>query len=123
MIIYLLILIVYVFCFLCFFFIVFSLLQKLKQQARAQMDDRRPNLINALKSMGDFYMELKWDFQSWVPLVSRMLPSDVCKIHKCGSFIRLDTTLLDFTDMRWERGDLSFIFRGDMSPWVRDTSF
>ena len=53
-----------------------------------------------------------------VPLVSRILPSDVCKIHKAGSSIRLDTTLVDFTEMRWERGDISFIFRGDKSPEV-----
>lgn len=42
-----------------------------------------------------------------------MLPSDICRIHKSGSSIRLDTTLVDFSDMRWERGDISFIFRGD----------
>ncbi|KAG4071079.1 hypothetical protein HA402_002751 [Bradysia odoriphaga] len=93
-----------------------SLLQKLKSQAREQMEQRRPNLIRALRQMGDFYMELKWDFQSWVPLVSRILPSDICKIHKSGCSIRLDTTLVDFSDMRWERGDISFIFRGDKSP-------
>lgn len=95
--------------------------------------------MKALQQMGDFYMELKWDFQSWgkstmlqrnrsgflqvfvflsVPLVSRILPSDVCKIHKSGCSIRLDTTLVDFSDMRWERGDISFIFRGDKSPQV-----
>lgn len=51
-----------------------------------------------------------------VPLVSRILPSDICKIHKSGCSIRLDTTLVDFSDMRWERGDISFIFRGDKSP-------
>lgn len=66
--------------------------------------------------MGDFYMELKWDFQSWVPLVSRILPSDLCKIHKKGSSIRLDTTIVDFNDMRWERGDISFIFNGNEKP-------
>lgn len=48
--------------------------------------------------------------------MSRILPSDICKIHKCGSSIRLDTTLVDFSDMRWERGDISFIFRGDNNP-------
>lgn len=29
------------------------------------MEERRPNLVAALRQMGDFYMELKWDFQSW----------------------------------------------------------
>lgn len=51
-----------------------------------------------------------------VPLVSRILPSDICKIHKCGANIRLDTTLVDFSDMHWERGDISFIFNGDSRP-------
>ncbi|KAL4705025.1 hypothetical protein ACJJTC_009813 [Scirpophaga incertulas] len=64
----------------------------------------------------DFYMELTWDFHSWVPLVSRMLPSDMCKIYKSGSSIRVDSTLVDFTEMKWERGDISFIFDGKKLP-------
>lgn len=96
------------------------------------MEERRPNLVEALNRINDFYMELKWDFQSWgeqfvyfyivfcifcvVPLVSRILPSDICKIYKCGANIRLDTTLVDFSDMRWERGDISFIFNGKAPP-------
>lgn len=99
------------------------------------MEERRPNLVEALNKINDFYMELKWDFHSWgrysgfitvlwvlmsdyiaVPLVSRILPSDICKIYKTGANIRLDTTLVDFSDMRWERGDISFIFNGNASP-------
>ncbi|XP_051170827.1 ankyrin repeat domain-containing protein 13C isoform X1 [Leptopilina boulardi] len=95
---------------------ILSLVRKLKQQAREQMEERRPNLVAALRQMGDFYMELKWDFQSWVPLVSRTLPSDVCKIHKSGASIRIDTTLADFNDMRWTKGDITFIFNGDQKP-------
>jgi len=41
------------------------LLRKLKQQGKEQMEERRPKLITALKQMGDFYLQLKWDFQSW----------------------------------------------------------
>lgn len=55
-------------------------------------------------------------FNILVPLVSRVLPSDVCKIHKSGASIRTDTTLVDFNDMSWERGDISFIFNGDQKP-------
>ncbi|MEJ1276850.1 ankyrin repeat domain 13c [Cricetulus griseus] len=51
-----------------------------------------------------------------VPLLSRILPSDACKIYKQGINIRLDTTLIDFTDMKCQRGDLSFIFNGDAAP-------
>lgn len=28
----------------------------------------------------------------------------------------MDTTLLDFSDMRWERGDISFVFDGEAKP-------
>ena len=89
------------------------MLRKLKQQAKEQLEERRPKLIQALKQMGDFYLQVKWDFQSWLPLVSRILPSDVCRIHKKGAKIRVDTTLVDFNDMHWERGDISVVFNGD----------
>ncbi|XP_051022027.1 ankyrin repeat domain-containing protein 13C isoform X2 [Acomys russatus] len=93
-----------------------ALLRKLKQQSRESVGEKRPRLLKALKELGDFYLELHWDFQSWVPLLSRILPSDACKIYKQGINIRLDTTLIDFTDMKCQRGDLSFIFNGDAAP-------
>ncbi|KAK0052137.1 ankyrin repeat domain-containing protein 13C [Biomphalaria pfeifferi] len=95
---------------------ILTVLRKLKQQSRETLEERRPMLVQALKDIGDFDLELKWDFQSWVPLVSRILPSDICKIRKKGSKIRLDTTLVDFTEMRWERGDITFLFNGDAKP-------
>ena len=48
-----------------FSFAVTSLLKKLKSQSRESLEKRRPALIAALKDLGDFYLELKWDFQSW----------------------------------------------------------
>ena len=30
-----------------------------------------------------------------------------------GACLRLDTTLVDFNDMRWVRGDIAFIYNGD----------
>lgn len=94
------------------------LLRKLKRQSREAMEFRRPDLVQALTLMGDFTMTLKWDFQCWVPLITRILPSDVCKIYKKGCNIRLDTTLVDFSEMKWERGDISFIFRGAAKPSI-----
>ena len=77
-----------------------SLLRKLKQQTKAEMGGRRPDMIEGLRNLGDFCLELKWDFSSWVPLVSRILPSDICRISKKGASVRLDTTLVDFSEMR-----------------------
>ncbi|XP_017033326.1 ankyrin repeat domain-containing protein 13C isoform X1 [Drosophila kikkawai] len=93
-----------------------QVLRMLKLQSREHMEGRREKLVNALRQIQDFYMEFKWDFQSWLPLVSRILPSDICRLYKSGASIRLDTTLVDFNDMRWERGDISFLFRGEAPP-------
>ncbi|EDW32279.1 GL10514 [Drosophila persimilis] len=93
-----------------------QLLRMLKLQSRDHMEKRREKLVKALSQMQDFYMEFKWDFQSWLPLVSRILPSDICRLYKSGASIRLDTTLVDFNDMKWERGDISFLFRGEAPP-------
>jgi len=90
-----------------------SLLRRLKQQVKGEMDNRRPEMIKGLNDLGDFVLDIKWDFTSWVPLVSRILPSDICKISKKGSRVRLDTTLVDFNDMHWVRGDIALIYNGD----------
>ena len=62
-----------------------ALLRKLKQQSRDKMKSRKAEMIESLKILGDFVVDLKWDFNSWLPLVSRILPSDICKISKKGN--------------------------------------
>ncbi|VDK75316.1 unnamed protein product [Litomosoides sigmodontis] len=90
-----------------------AMLRKLKAQSRENIAARKPHLLKILSEFDDFYLELRWDFQSWLPLLTKVLPSDVCKIYKCGTNLRLDTTMVDFTDLTWERGDISFIFASD----------
>lgn len=48
-----------------------------------------------------------------VPLMSRLCPSDVYKVYKRGSNVRIDTTLLGFDHTSWQRGDRSYIFKGN----------
>lgn len=89
------------------------ILKKLKEQTRKSLAKRKESLKSALKSLDDFFVELHWEFSSWVPLISKLLPNDVCKIYKQGSKIRLDSTLIDFNEMSWQRGDITFLFCGD----------
>lgn len=71
-----------------------------------------PSLLAKLKEAPDFYVEMKWEFTSWVPLVSRMCPSDTYRVYKSGSNVRIDTTLIGFDQTSWQRGNRSYIFKG-----------
>lgn len=105
-------------------------LKKFEAEIESIVETSKPRINSALKEMFDFYVEIKWDFESWIPLVSRFLPSDICKVYKKGTHLRVDCTLGDLAKdaassnangeksssisassvINWQRGDLSFIF-------------
>lgn len=90
--------------------IILQVIRALHDMEDLEMFKLKPQLLAALQKLPDFYMEVKWEFCSWVPFLSRILPSDVCRFHKKGVLVRMDATLLNFAgDSRWNRGDLSYL--------------
>jgi ankyrin repeat protein len=68
--------------------------------------------LNALKSLPNFYIEMKWEFDSnLIPLVSHIAPHDICKFWKYGTSFRLDTTLVGWKKLRSKRRNMSFYFK------------
>lgn len=69
--------------------------------------------------MPDFYMEIEWQVESWIPLVGRLAPSDVFKIWKKGGQLRFDNNVRGMDGMKVQRGLTSYLF-SLRSIWVVD---
>jgi len=93
--------------------IVMDIMLAVKDHVNDEFEKRAPHLITALEKLPDFYMEMRWEFKSWVPLISRLCPWDTYKIWKRGAAIRVDTTLVGFENMKWMRGSISILFKGE----------
>eukprot|EP00040_Diaphanoeca_grandis_P005939 m.35206 g.35206 ORF g.35206 m.35206 type:complete len:513 (-) comp17101_c1_seq1:285-1823(-) len=90
--------------------IVLLLLTKLNKKDHAEeLRGKTQDLFKALADMEDCYLEIEWDVHSWVPLVSRALPSDKIKVWKKGNKLRFDSTLLNVTEQSLKRGARSYV--------------
>jgi len=78
----------------------------------------------ALEDLPDFYLEMKWNFESnpiLSPLVRAIAPSDTYRVWKKGSWLRMDSTISGFSrGFRIVRGDLSLLFQGRGAAYPGD---
>ncbi|NXK84487.1 AN13A protein, partial [Amazona guildingii] len=78
-----------------------------------------PELLQKISEFLSTFSHSRESSSFLVPLVSRVCPSDVCRIWKSGAKLRVDITLLGFENMSWERGRCSLIFKGgDTGGWA-----
>lgn len=89
-----------------------------KKQAPALLMQKIREVAPRLAEVTDFYCELQVDVATWIPGVSRFLPSDTVKIWKKDQDLRFDISLVGFNHGRWQRGNLSFLLLGKQGKFV-----
>ncbi|CAH0479259.1 unnamed protein product [Peronospora belbahrii] len=94
------------------------LVRREKEQAPALLQKKIDAIFPRLAEVPDFYCEMLVDVSTWIPGVSRWLPSDTVKIWKAAQNIRFDITLLGFEYGKWDRGDLSFLLLGSEGKFL-----
>eukprot|EP00775_Hariotina_reticulata_P002921 gene2921-3208_t len=97
--------------------------QKLLADAKAELKQKRAQLLESMKAMPDYSLQLQWQLGSSVPglglLLRRYAPHDTYTIWKAGDRLRVDGTLmgLDTKNImpQWKRGHFSLIWWIDLS--------
>ncbi|KAL3656896.1 hypothetical protein V7S43_018235 [Phytophthora oleae] len=94
------------------------LIRREKEQAPALLQKKIDDICPRLAEVPNFYCEMLVDVSTWIPGVSRWLPSDTVKIWKADQDIRFDVSLVGFENGKWDRGDLSFLLLGSEKKFL-----
>jgi len=90
------------------------LFDQLAFQKQITIKAQQQDLIKILTAMPDFYLEMRWDFESsLVPFISKFAPSDTFKIWKYGKYLRMDNSLVSFKKLKSKRRNMSLLFNPD----------
>ncbi|CAI5729768.1 unnamed protein product [Peronospora farinosa] len=83
-----------------------------EKQLIQSLESSQETFVQALEKLPDFEAELFIEAQSWVPIVSSVLPSDTIRIWKRGTQLRIDSTLKGLDGVKWKKGTMSHIYLG-----------
>lgn len=83
-----------------------------EKQHGAFLESRQDAFFEALEKLPDFEGEIYIRAHSWVPMVSKILPSDTIRIWKRGSQLRCDSALKGLDGIKWKHGRMSHILMG-----------
>ncbi|KAI9912780.1 hypothetical protein PsorP6_005106 [Peronosclerospora sorghi] len=89
-----------------------------EKQLMDSVESSQETFMQALEKLPDFEAEIFIEAQSWVPMVSSVLPSDTIRIWKRGSQLRIDSTLKGLDGVKWKKGHLSNVLLG-REGWER----
>lgn len=85
-----------------------------QRNLRKRWHERMNIVVKSLEQLPDFCCTMRWEFESpLVPLLSKVAPSDVLRLWKQGSNLRLDSTLASWKKFRWnKRRNFTTLFNG-----------
>jgi hypothetical protein len=83
-----------------------------EKQVMQSLETAQDTFMQALEKLPDFEAEIFIEAQSWVPMVSSVLPSDTIRIWKRGTQLRIDSALKGMDGVKWKRGPMSHVYLG-----------
>ncbi|KAG1709239.1 hypothetical protein DVH05_019883 [Phytophthora capsici] len=83
-----------------------------EKQVMKSLETAQETFMQALEKLPDFEAEIFIEAQSWVPIVSSVLPSDTIRIWKRGTQLRIDSALKGLDGVKWKKGPMSHVYIG-----------
>lgn len=82
------------------------------ERRNKKIERNKERARNFLAKTPNFYLEMKWEVNVKVPLVSYFCPNDVCKIWKFDQNVRMDYSFVEFKNLSSVRCPSSWYFLG-----------